>query len=81
MLPGDGPIDTPLQPCDHCGNTLRCKECAEWDGFCVEAGFTMTSCVDVELECMECDRTRTRRFIQQQYPPVSLFRALLGFDL
>lgn len=78
MLPGDGPVDPPDIPCDHCGNTLRCKECAEWDGFCVVQGFLSTPCIDLELECGYCERMKVHL-----YGPgsPSLTRALLGFDL
>ena len=57
MLP-EPPIDPPDIPCDHCGNTLRCKECAEWEGFCVAQGFLSTPCIDMELECGECERMK-----------------------
>lgn len=80
MLPGDGPVDAPLQACDHCGNTLRCKECDEWDGFCVVQGFTSTPCIDLrlELECEQCIRMRIRT---HQPPPTTRLRWLLGCDL
>ena len=78
MLPGDGQVDPPDIPCDHCGNTLRCKECAEWEGFCVAQGFLSAPCIDMELECGQCSRFLV---LSPQPTPPSLIRALVGFDL